>query len=231
MSVTIYLVPDDSQLPSNQPTDAEIAATAAALTAWITSDVGPAWGQDWQGHYSVLGLKRGAPVPAASPRVWLCHLTAESALSGALGYHERDANGNPVLYVAVQAATMAGRPWSLVASHEVAETLVNRFVDAGILAAYQGGEGFFLMEACDPVEGQPAYMYHHNGVDYTMSNFCRPAYFVPGAPGPYDWRGILTAPLTPAAGGQQAVFLVNNVATISPDSAPGVHAGNRVGPS
>src|SRR6185437_11798217 len=154
MSVRIVLVPDAS-LPANQPSDDEIEKTAAALTSYISTDLGPAYAEGWGDHYQVIALKRGAPVPASDPRTWLCHLTAASTVQDAPGYHTRDGAGNPELFVAVQASVQAGRAWSLVASHEIAEALVNRFVDAGILAAYGPGQGFYYQECCDPVEGQP----------------------------------------------------------------------------
>lgn len=234
MSVTILLVPE-AGLPSTQPTDAEIAATAAALTEWVNVDVGPSWGQDWQGHYTVVALKRGVPVPVAGPRLWLCHLTATSSVSGALGYHQRDAAGNPELFVAVQDATTDGYAWSEVTSHELCETLVNRYVDAGILASYAPtGGAFYWVEACDPVEGQPAYLHRHNGVDYQVSNFCYPAYFVPGSKGPWDHRGVISAPFTPARGGQQAFFPVTNSQVVNSEGAVspftesiGIHLGVR----
>jgi hypothetical protein len=215
MSVRILLAPGPD-LPSTQPSDGEIAATAAALTAWITTDLGPAYAEGWNGHYSVGALARGVP--------------------NALGYHTRDVNGNPELFVAVQASLQAGRPWSLVASHEIAEALVNRFVDAGILASYGPGQGFYYMEAADPVEGQPGYFYHHAGVDYAMSNFVLPAYWHTNLPGPYDRGGYITAPLHPAPGGVQTVFVVSGAAQIAPDGQRAIsdptdlmiHAGNRL---
>lgn len=236
MSVQLLLVPA-GDLPVNQPSDSEIAATAAALTAYIDSDVGPAWGENWQGHYHVQALPRGVPVPASTPHLWLCHLTAASTVQNALGYHTRDVSGNPELFVAVQASAQAGRAWSLVASHEICETLANRWVDGGVLALYGPGQAFYYMEAADPVEGQPAYFYHHAGVDYTMSNFVFPNYFVPGSLPPYDHRGYIHAPLHPAPGGLQTVFIVSGAAQIAGDGlavaagAPddlSIHAGNRL---
>src|SRR6185437_15830327 len=108
--------------------------------------VHPADGRDRQ---------RGTPMPAADRRTRLCNPTAASTAQDALGYHTRDVAGNPELFVAVQASVQAGRAWSLVASHEIAEALVNRFVDGGILAAYGPGQGFYYQECCAPVEGQP----------------------------------------------------------------------------
>jgi hypothetical protein len=235
MSVRILLAPGPD-LPSTQPSDAEIAATATALTAWITTDLGPAYAEGWNGHYSVVALARGVPVPPPDPRTWICHLTAASTVQNALGYHTRDVNGNPELFVAVQASVQAGRSWSLVASHEIAEALVNRFVDAGILASYGPGQGFYYMEACDPVEGQPGYFSHHAGVDYAMSNFVLPAYWHTNLPGPYDRGGYITLPLHPAPGGVQTVFVVSGAAQIGADGAtvagtaadPMIHAGNRI---
>lgn len=237
MSVQILLVPDQS-LSSNQPSDAEIAATAAALQSWIDTDLGPHWGEDWQGHYPVQALKRGATVPTSSPHLWLCHLTSASTVQNALGYHTRDVAGNPELFVAVDASIQAGRPWSLVASHEIAEALCNRYVAGGVLASYGPGQAFYYMESADPVEGQPAYFYHHDGVDYQMSNFVYPSYFTTGSAPPYDHRGYITTPLHPAPGGLQTVFIVSGAAQISADGlvvagAPddlSIHAGNRVAP-
>jgi hypothetical protein len=234
MSVTIYLVPDQD-LNSNQPPDAEIVATAAALEAWITTDLGPAYGQGWQGHYPVVGLRRGERLPIPGERTWLLHLKASLPVA-ALGYHTRDVNGWPVLYVDVVAAALHNQPWSLVASHEIAETLCNRYVDGGVLASYGVGQGFYYQECCDPVEGQPAYFYPAKGVKYTMTNFVLPPYWVPGAKGPYDRNRYIRTPLTPAPGGVQTVFVVSGAAQIGADGAtvadhpsdPMIHAGHRL---
>ena len=214
MSVSIFLVPAP-ELASNQPSDAEIAATATAITAAVTTDLAPAYGQGWGGHYQVAALGRGAPVPASSPHVWLCRLQASISVPNALGYHTRDALGNPVLYVDVVGAASHERPWSLVASHEIFEAIGNRWVDGGVLADYGGGQGFYYQELCDTVEGQPAYNYHHNGVEYAMANFVTANYWVPG--GPYDHLGYVHTPLTPAPGGSQAVFPVSTSVSIGGD--------------
>ena len=234
MSVSIYLVPD-SDLNSTQPPDDEIVLTAMALTADIDAHLAPVYAEGWGGHYQVIGLRRGMTVPAPSPRVWLCHLKTALGVPGALGYHTRDVSGNPVLYVDVVGSFMHNQPWSLVASHEVFEAMVNPDVDRGVLASYGAGQGFYYQECADPVEGQPGRFFRHLGKDYVFSNFVTPAYWRVGSPGPYDLNGYITEPLHPAGGGVQTVFVVSGAATISADGVhavsdpddPSIHAGHR----
>lgn len=214
MSVSIVLVPDAS-LSASELSDAEIIQAASAIQAWIDTEVAPPWSSGWAGHYPCHSVARGAPVPAASAHTWLVHLKATSDVgAGTLGYHTRDAQGNPVLFVFVVDAISHGVPWFAVLAHEVVETLVDRFVNSGVLGTYQGAPAFFFVEAGDPFEAGPRYWFTHNGIQYQVCNFAFPSYFIIEAAPPYDRLHLGTAPLTPTAGGRQEVFPVTGESTL-----------------
>jgi hypothetical protein len=69
-----------------------------------------------------------------------------------------------------------------------------------------------------------------------FSNFVFPHYWIEGASGPYDLEGYIHAPLTPAPGGVQTVFVMSGAAQISADGLnpvirrddPRIHLGNRI---
>lgn len=123
---------------------------------------------------------------------------------GALGYHTTDANGLPLIKIGVNAILANGGDWLLLAlsvasvvSHEVLETLAdwaaNRWADRG-----DGTQ--WALEDADPVEGD-SYVQMTWGVPVTVSNFVHPAFFDPGAVGPWDHMGLCTGPFVDRATG------------------------------
>ena len=234
MSVTILWLPGPGIPQSLQ----EIADTAEACTADLNATLGPHYGEGWQGHYTCEILEPGKAIPAASPHLWLCHLDPSIPVGGALGYHTKDAGNSPVLYVDM----LKSPHWTLTVSHEVMEAVVNPQVNRGFLTTYQvpgqpfPSQAFAYMECCDPVEGQPARFFTHKGKTYIFSNVVFPAYWNEGDPGPYDLEGYIHAPLTPAPGGVQTVFIMSGAAQIAADGVRAIsdpldrmiHAGNRL---
>lgn len=73
----------------------------------------------------------------------------------------------------------SGGLWPVSGTHELMEQLSGR-------------------ECCDPVQ---AFSYYHAGSAMAVSDFVFPNYYVPGSAGPWDYMGVVTAPLTPAPGG------------------------------
>jgi hypothetical protein len=234
MSVTILWLPGAGIPHSLQ----EISDTAEACTADLNANLGPKYGEGWAGHYTCEILEPGKPIPASNEHLWLCHLDASIPVGGALGYHTKDVGNSPVLYVDM----LKSPHWTLTASHEVMEAIVNPYVNRGFLTTYQvpgqpyPSQAFAYMEACDPVEGQPARWFTWKGKQYVFSNFVFPHYWIEGASGPYDREGYIHAPLTPAPGGVQTVFIMSGAAQIAADGMtvaghpgdPMIHAGNRI---
>jgi hypothetical protein len=228
MSVTILWLPGAGIPHSLQ----EIADTAEACTADLNANLGPRYGEGWAGHYTCEILEPGKPIPTSNEHLWLCHLDASIPVGGALGYHTKDVGNSPVLYVDM----LKSPTWTLTASHEVCETIVNPYVNRGFLGMYGASQAFYYGECCDPVEGQPARFFTHKGKQYIFANFVFPHYWTEGAPGPYDLEGYIHAPLTPAPGGVQTVFVMSGATQISAEGLtpvtsrddPRIHMGNRI---
>jgi hypothetical protein len=204
--VEIVLVADPALSP-NVLSDAEIAAAAVGLQDWVNSGPGRAWSQGFYKVSSVprVGARGSTPVlPAGTDHVWLVWLKTNSDVPGAAGYHAAE-GGAPFARIFVVDILAYGMSWTAVASHEIAEMMVNRWVDLGIMGTYQGGVGCYTMEACDPCERFGSLHAYGAGKTIVVSDVCTPAYFRPGAPGPYSLYGHCPAPLTPAPGGRQLV--------------------------
>lgn len=175
---------------SSVATDNELDALADALTTQI-KQLGHA------GYPIVADVHhyyRRAPAYA-----WQLLILDDSDQADALGYHYTTPTGQPVGRVFARTVTDAGLSWTVTASHELVEMLVDPWAS---LAVDLGGGTWVAWEACDPVEAD-AYGYQIAGVD--VSDFITPAWFTPGAPGPYDWTGRCPRPLTLLPGGYVAV--------------------------
>jgi len=105
---------------------------------------------------------------------------------GAGGWHT-DENGRPAVFVSREYSTSLTKgkfSLSELATHELGETEAdpgtNRWADRD-----DGSEE--ALELCDRAEGDV--WTTPNGVD--VSNWLLPAAFIPGAPGPYDFKGTL----------------------------------------
>ena len=160
---------------------AEVARVAAALQRQVTRDLGPLWGIDATVSYfpSLEDVPMG---------YWPIIVTLRD-LGEAAGVHLDD-HGQP--YALVEAT----EAWSLAASHECIEMLVdpsgNRLV-ACQLPGDSSKRVEILVEACDPCQDEAHGYTIDDGV--LVSDFCTPAYYEPGA-GPgvrYSYRGTITA--------------------------------------
>ncbi len=99
----------------------------------------------------------------------------------------------------------------MTASHELLEMLGDPEVNdvKGIYASPNGQGRLYACEMCDPVEAD-ALGYTINGVQ--VSDFILPSYFLDGEPGPFDFKGHLSGPLTLAPGGYQSYLDMNSPA-------------------
>lgn len=135
-------------------------------------------------------------------------LVDTSDVAGALGYHELSPAGTPYGIVAVKTTMDAGYDPFVTAAHEFDEMAGD--MDASALAEVETSGSFkgAAYELCDPVEadrdGYPITL--RSGRKLQASNFVLPAWFVPGSPGPWDFRGLLRGPLTLNPGGYMAKY-------------------------
>ena len=158
---------------------AMLTVVAAALQKQISRDLGPAW--DLDGTISAFVSLEDVP-----PGFWPVIVRDDIEVDAA-GVH-CDENGQPFALVAM------GRHWSITASHEVLEILVDPFgrrLVSGPSLKPEQGRVDYLVEVADPVGDQT---YQVNGI--AVSDFYTPRYFDPvrSAGVQYSFTGVIDGP-------------------------------------
>ena len=130
---------------------------------------------------------------------WTLLIKDDIQTSGAAGIHE-DNNGQPFALITASADI---NEWSITASHEALEMLVDPFGNrlvAGDSPKPDQGRVSFLVEVSDPSEA-PDFAYSSNGV--RVSDFYTPNYFDPvrAAGVRYSDTGAITSPRQVLKGG------------------------------
>lgn len=160
----------------------ELTQVAAAVQKQVTRDASPIWNLS----ATVDGFGKLEDVP---PGYW--HVLIRDDVPGdEAGVHQLDGTNQP--YALVQFGTQ----WSLTASHEVLEMLVDPFgsrLSAGDSPKPDQGRVQFLVEICDPCQSA-AFAYTVNGV--LVSDFCTPEYFAPTGTtsAQYSFTGAVSGP-------------------------------------
>jgi hypothetical protein len=162
---------------------------AAALQKQATRDFGPIWGIT----ATIDGFERLEDVPIG---YWPIIVRDDIGTPGAAGVH-LDENKQPFSLVQFSDS------WSLTASHEMLEMLVDPFgsrLVAGQSPKPDQGRVEFLVEVSDPTE-DAAFGYTVNGM--LVSDFFTPQFYDPvAAPGVrYSFGGHLDGPRRIAKGG------------------------------
>jgi len=165
----------------------DLSRVSAALQRQASRDVAPIWGV----NATVDAFESLEDVPLG---YWPVIVVED--VQGAAGVH-LDKDGQPFALVEV------GQSWSLTASHETIEMLVDPFGNRTVPGASpKPGQGRveFLVEACDPCESE-ACAYTVNGV--LVSDFYTAHFFDPEpAPGVrYDYLGRIDEPRKVLRGG------------------------------
>jgi hypothetical protein len=165
-----------------------VARVGAALQKQITRDLTPIW--ELKASLDSFATLDDVPVG-----YWPLIITEED-LGDAAGIHE-DKEGQPFALIKFD------NGWSLTASHEVCEMLVDPFGNrlvSGPSPIKTQGRVEFLVEVCDPSEDTP-FAYRVNGI--VVSDFYTPHYFDPvGASGVrYSFTGAIKKPRQVLKGG------------------------------
>ena len=180
----VALVSEESRI-----TMRELSGVAAALQKQATRDLGPIW----QVEATVTSFEQLDDLPLD---YWPIIVKDDIGDPNAAGYHE-DENGQPFSLVEYS------RGWTLTASHEVLEMLVDPFgrrLVAGESPIKSQGRVRFLVEVCDPSEAEQ-YSYHVNGV--RVSDFYTTHFFDPkkNSGVRYSFTEAITAPKQVLPGG------------------------------
>lgn len=167
---------------------AGLSRVGAALQKQTTRDLAPIW--EIKATVDTFGKLSDVPVG-----YWPIIVT-EKNLGDAAGIHE-DKQGQPFALVRYSYG------WSLTASHECLEMLVDPFgnrIMAGQSLMKNQGRVEYLVEVCDPSEDE-AFAYRVNGI--MVSDFYTPEFFAPEvvAGGRYSFTRDIKAPRQVLKGG------------------------------
>ena len=168
----------------------DVANVAAALSIQILRDFGPIWGIS----ATVSAFARPNDVPVG---YWPIYIEEPNKLPEGAGGVHLDSRNQPYALIAV------GEHWSLEASHECLEMLVDPFgnrlhasplLDAAVQFGLPQHQVQYVVEVCAPVE-DAQFGYQIDGV--LVSDFFTPSFYGPAASSGlrYDFIGALSGPL------------------------------------
>lgn len=177
-------------------TDEQLRPMLAAIEKQVLRDVCGIWGN------RACNIRLVNPQAPWTPEAWRFVVADTSDQAGAAGYHE-DEGITPIGYAFVKSTLDANMLPSVTISHEILEMIGDPMIDSWVLWRDLPDALFLCQELCDPVEDD-ALGYQIDGVQ--VSDFVTPQYFVPTAPGPFDFMKRLTAPNTLASGGYQLTW-------------------------
>ncbi len=186
---------------TNVLSDADIQAGFKALQTQVHRDLAPTWGVDAALTY----VGRDDVAPAGS---WRLEIADESSSPGMLAGHDITPDGLPQAQVNVKMALEVGHSWTVVASHELLEMLVNpRNNVLGVLVEGRGKPRMYAYQIADPCSSDHL-AYSIDGVK--VSDFVFPAWFEPARePGTrFDFSQHLKAPLEIGPGCYATVYEV-----------------------
>ncbi len=188
--VSVAIIPKNVGIPP-----AELALVASAINLQVTRDLAKPW--NVQATVAAFPDDREPLARGFVP----VYVVADTGGSDGIHQHPDD----KTLLALVRYA--ANARWSLAASHEILELLVDptlRRMLPGPLPGEPAVTVQYLVEICDPCEG-PDYAYHVDAAHGVyVSDFCLPSYYAVSSPagGPYTFRDNLPGPGTIVTGGR-----------------------------
>lgn len=189
---------------SSVVTDADAAAVVTALQTQITQDFAPIWGID-----ATLSFVATGHTPPANQ--WLLAILDNSDQAGALGYHDLTPAGLPSGKIFAKTDQQYGLSWSVTASHELLEMVVDPWVNLTVFSQAGNTAGrLYAYEVCDACEDD-SFGYMIGNV--TVSDFVTPAWFESWRPEnstTFDFHNKITAPFQLLTGGYIGYFDVSN---------------------
>lgn len=188
------------QNASTVVSDTEAAAAVVALQTQVTRDFAPIWGIT----ASLVYIPKGHAPPSSS---WVLAILDNSDEAGALGYHDITSSGKPLGKIFAKTDQQYHLSWTVTASHELFEMLVDPWVNLTVFNQTAAARGrLFAYEVCDACEDD-TFGYQINSV--LLSDFVTPAWFegwrAPGST-KFDYGNHITAPFQLLNGGYISYF-------------------------
>jgi hypothetical protein len=216
-----FLVLDTRRDSQAAPPAADVFA---AIKVQVDEHVLPVWGRDALGDVTFSFVD-------AAPSTGSLITLADAIDFDGFGYHSVAYNADGRLLYSKILAGASNPAWSITASHEVLEMLLNPFTNAPVCVRNpRTGRGVWR-EICDPVENCS---YKIGAVD--LADFVYPAWFglEYGPQEQYSFTKCATAPFDYASGYIMECDLVagRQVLSVSagPDVIPSIFRGPRVTP-
>jgi hypothetical protein len=180
--------------------DAAVQMCVDALQIQVTRDFLPIWGIAAQLNFN--------PSKIGAHGAWQLVILDDSDQADALGYHELTSEGMPLGKVFANSDIQAGTLWTVTASHELLEMLVDPTIN--LTAEVDNADGSITMyayECCDAVEAD-ALGYAIGAT--VVSDFVTPAWFdnVPLPTESFSFRKNATKALQIAPGGYISLLQV-----------------------
>ena len=148
--------------------DAEARRVMAALQRQVLRDFAPVWGVDARLRF----VRRGQRPP---PGAWWLAILDDAKHATTLGVHDKTDEGLPLGKVFARTAQQNKVPWSIPASHELLEMLVDPEINLSVFVQTSGTHGvLYSYEVCDACQGT-RFAYEIDGVK--VSNFVYPTWF------------------------------------------------------
>jgi hypothetical protein len=150
--------------------DADIAAAVPALQIQVSEHLGPRWHIDAALEFVPTGKK-------ASSGNWHLEILDNTDYPPDSGYHNVGSDGIPYGKVFVNTVRQYNDNWTITASHELLEMLVNPYVYLAAYVPFDDDTGtFYKLEICDPVSPD-SNGYTIRGIG--VSDFVFPEWFSP----------------------------------------------------
>ena len=184
--------------------DDQCRALTAALQQQVSRDFAPVWGIG-----ANLTFVPKGQAPAAG--TWWLSILDNTDRAGVLGHHDLTPDGLPIGKSFAGTDKHYGYEWTVTASHELLEMLVDPDINLTVFVHPEQGDGkLYAYEVCDPCEDD-ADAYCIDNIK--VCDFVYPAYFETfhqAGSTKFDHQGKLTAPVpTILPGGYISVFDVN----------------------
>lgn len=180
-------------------TDEQVKAVIPALQKQIDRDFAPVWGVSAELRFVAQGEE-------PSGGMWWLVFLDNPDQAGVMGYHDLTNGGLPIGKVFAKSDIDKGQSWTVTASHEILEMLVDPSINLTVIWQPESCGGLlYPYEVCDPCEADE-HGYEIDGV--TVADFVYPAWFEPFRPPGtrFDFQNKIQKPFELLPGGYIGVY-------------------------
>ena len=184
-------------------TDSDIRPVVKALNFQVKKHFAPVWGVEAELYMPKPGI-------APQPEHWQLVILDNAHQAGIYGYHELTSHGQPLGKVFAGTDLRDGSSWTVTASHEVLEMLIDPSINLSAFVPQKKGPGvLYGYEVCDACQADEfGYTIRVGKQDVLVSDFVYPGWFEDfhrrGTQ--YDYQKKVTQPFQLLKGGYISVY-------------------------